>query len=109
LHKLAKKVVEDHCSSDRKFRYAGKEGLARKMFASFQLSGRIPIDNFYGRLKAAPQLDFLYPFQGVYINSKEDRYMKGKRQSTLEPVFGTLVQFMGYGKYIPSGRGRRTK
>ncbi len=29
------------------------------------------------------------------VNSPRGRYMKGKRQSTVEPVFGTLTQFMG--------------
>jgi hypothetical protein len=29
------------------------------------------------------------------IKSKRGRYMKAKRQSTVEPVFGTLTQFMG--------------
>jgi len=32
------------------------------------------------------------------VQSKEGRYMKGKRQSTVEPVFGTLTQFMGMRK-----------
>ena len=32
------------------------------------------------------------------VNSREGRYMKGKRQSTVEPVFGTLTQFMGMRK-----------
>lgn len=32
------------------------------------------------------------------IESKQGRYMKSKRQSTVEPVFGTLTQFMGLGK-----------
>ncbi|MCD8455189.1 IS1182 family transposase [Tenacibaculum finnmarkense genomovar ulcerans] len=32
------------------------------------------------------------------IKSKKGRYMKGKRQSTVEPVFGTLTQFMGLRK-----------
>ncbi|MGB3149757.1 MAG: transposase [Maribacter sp.] len=29
------------------------------------------------------------------VESQQGRYMKGKRQSTVEPVFGTLTQFMG--------------
>ena len=29
------------------------------------------------------------------VNSKRGRYMKAKRQCTVEPVFGTLTQFMG--------------
>ena len=32
------------------------------------------------------------------VNSKRGRYMKGKRQSTVEPVFGTLTQYMGLRK-----------
>ena len=32
------------------------------------------------------------------IKSKRGLYMKGKRQSTVEPVFGTLTQFMGLRK-----------
>jgi transposase len=32
------------------------------------------------------------------VNSKKGRYMKGKRQSTVEPVFGTLTQFLGMRK-----------
>ena len=32
------------------------------------------------------------------VNSKRGHYMKSKRQSTVEPVFGTLTQFMGLRK-----------
>ncbi len=32
------------------------------------------------------------------MNSKRGWYMKSKRQSTVEPVFGTLTQFMGLRK-----------
>ena len=32
------------------------------------------------------------------VNSKRGRYLKSKRQSTVEPVFGTLTQFMGLRK-----------
>ena len=32
------------------------------------------------------------------VNSRRGKYMKGKRQSTVEPVFGTLTQFMGLRK-----------
>jgi len=32
------------------------------------------------------------------VNSPQGRYMKKKRQSTVEPVFGTLTQFMGMRK-----------
>ncbi|WP_245628315.1 IS1182 family transposase [Croceitalea dokdonensis] len=32
------------------------------------------------------------------VESPQGKYMKGKRQSTVEPVFGTLTQFMGMRK-----------
>lgn len=32
------------------------------------------------------------------VNTKQGHYMKSKRQSTVEPVFGTLTQFMGLRK-----------
>ena len=34
----------------------------------------------------------------IPFKSNQGRYMKGKRQSTVEPVFGTLTQFMGLNK-----------
>ncbi|WP_394331587.1 hypothetical protein [Pustulibacterium marinum] len=32
------------------------------------------------------------------VQSKQGRYMKAKRSSTVEPVFGILTQFMGLAK-----------
>jgi hypothetical protein len=37
------------------------------------------------------------------IKSKQGRTMKSKRQSTVEPVFGTLTQFMGLRKVNTKG------
>lgn len=39
-----------------------------------------------------------YERNNARVNSKRGRYMKGKRQSTVEPVFGTLTQFIGLRK-----------
>ncbi|RXP51962.1 hypothetical protein EC396_12025 [Lutibacter sp. HS1-25] len=39
-----------------------------------------------------------YERNNTRVNSKRGSYMKGKRQSTVEPVFGTLTQFMGLRK-----------
>ncbi|HEX9827455.1 MAG TPA: transposase, partial [Flavobacteriaceae bacterium] len=39
----------------------------------------------------------------------QGRYMKGKRQSTVEPVFGTLTQFMGLRKVNTIGIGQANK
>lgn len=43
------------------------------------------------------------------VDSKEVRYMKGKRQSTVEPVFGTLTQFMGLRKINTIGLEQANK
>jgi hypothetical protein len=37
------------------------------------------------------------------VNSAQGRYMKAKRQSTVEPVFGTLTQFRGMSKVYTLG------
>ncbi len=43
------------------------------------------------------------------VESREGRYMKGKRQSTVEPVFGTLTQFMGLRKISTIGLEQANK
>ncbi len=43
------------------------------------------------------------------VTSKQGRYMKGKRQSTVEPVFGTLTQFMGLRKINTIGLKQANK
>ncbi len=43
------------------------------------------------------------------VNSKRGSYMKSKRQSTVEPVFGTLTQFMGLRKINTLGIAQANK
>ncbi len=43
------------------------------------------------------------------VNSKQGRYMKYKRSSTVEPVFGTLTQFMGLRKINTIGINQANK
>jgi len=43
------------------------------------------------------------------VNSPRGRYMKGKRQSTVEPVFGTLTQFMSLRKINTLGLKQANK
>ena len=43
------------------------------------------------------------------VESPQGRYMKGRRQSTVEPVFGTLTQFMGLGKVNTIGLRQANK
>lgn len=43
------------------------------------------------------------------VKSPQGRYMKAKRQSTVEPVFGTLTQFMGLRKLNTIGLAQANK
>ena len=43
------------------------------------------------------------------VESPQGRYLKGKRQSTVEPVFGTLTQFMGLRKVNTIGLRQANK
>lgn len=43
------------------------------------------------------------------VKCKLGKYMKGKRQSTVEPVFGTLTQFMGMRKVNTIGLQQANK
>jgi transposase len=43
------------------------------------------------------------------VGSPQGSYMKGKRQSTVEPVFGTLTQFMGLRKINTKGIDQANK
>ena len=43
------------------------------------------------------------------VESPQGRYMKGKRQSTVEPVFGTLTQFVGLRKVNTIGLRQANK
>lgn len=50
-----------------------------------------------------------YERNNARVNSKQGRYMKAKRQSTVEPVFGTLTQFMGLRKINTIGLSQANK
>ncbi len=50
-----------------------------------------------------------YQRNNARVNSPQGRYMKGKRQSTVEPVFGTLTQFMGLRKINTIGLKQANK
>ena len=50
-----------------------------------------------------------YERNGRRVESSEGRYLKGKRQSTVEPVFGTLTQFMGLRKINTIGLKQANK
>ena len=74
----------------------GKKKYQEKLFTDFRLSDRIPKDNFYRRLKAALDLDFLYPLtKGFYGQSG---------QKSIDPVVFFKLCLVGYLENIPSDR-----
>jgi transposase len=50
-----------------------------------------------------------YERNNARVHSPQGNYMKGKRQSTVEPVFGTLTQFMGLRKINTIGLKQANK
>ncbi|WP_299212632.1 IS1182 family transposase [uncultured Aquimarina sp.] len=50
-----------------------------------------------------------YQRNNTRVNSSQGRYMKAKRQSTVEPVFGTLKEFMGMYKINTIGLAQANK
>ena len=99
LHKLAKKVVDDHCRSGKGSYLKGVQGkkdYQEKLFARFQLSERVPRDNFYRKLKGVLDLDFLYPLTKGYYGQSG--------QKSIDPVVFFKLCLVGYLENIISDR-----
>jgi len=76
--------------------YARKKKYQEKLFTDFRLSDRISKENFYRRLKAALDLDFLYRLtKGFYGQSG---------QKSFDPVDFFKFCLVGYLENIPSDR-----
>ena len=74
----------------------GKKRYQEKLFNNFQLSERIPKENFYRRLNSAVDLDFLYPLTKGY-------YGQSGRKS-IDPVVFFKLCLVGYLENIISDR-----
>lgn len=74
----------------------GKKYYAPKLFNSFQLSERVPEDNFYRRLKEAIDMQWLYKATKKYYG------MEG--QSSIDPVVFFRFMLVGYLENIISDR-----
>jgi transposase len=66
----------------------GKKDYQEKLYTNFQLSQRIPKDNFYRRLKGFPDLGFLYKLVEPY-------YGKGGQKS-IDPVVFFKLMLVSY-------------
>ncbi|NMH87355.1 transposase [Flavivirga sp. Y03] len=74
----------------------GKKDYQEKLFAQFQLSERIPKENFYRRLKEVLDLDFLYELTRSYYGSSG--------QKSIDPVVFFKLCLVGYLENIISDR-----
>ena len=74
----------------------GKKTYQEKLFNNFQLSDRVPVTNFYRRLKEVLHLDFLY--------KETRRYYGDSGQQSIDPVVFFKLCLVGYFENIISDR-----
>ncbi len=74
----------------------GKKVYQEKLFTSFQLSHKIPENNFYRRLKQTLKLSFLY--------KETNRYYGSCGQKSIDPVVFFKLSLVGYLENIISHR-----
>jgi transposase len=74
----------------------GKKDHQEKLFIQFQLSNRVPADNFYRRLKEMLNLDFLYQSTSVHYGKEG--------QKSIDPVVFMKLMLVGYLENITSDR-----
>ena len=74
----------------------GKKHLSQKLFVSFQLSDRVPSDNFYRRLGDELDLSFLY--------GETKRYYGSEGQKSIDPVVFFKLILVGYLENLNSDR-----
>jgi len=74
----------------------GKKVFQEKLFTNFQLSHRVPENNFYRRLKQALDLNFLY--------KETQQYYGNCGQKSIDPVVFFKLSLVGYLENIISHR-----
>ena len=74
----------------------GKKDYQEKLFAQFQLSERVPKQNFYRRLREVLDLDFLYRLTKSYYGESG--------QKSIDPVVFFKLCLVGYLENIISDR-----
>lgn len=75
----------------------GQKDYTEKLFTIFQLSERVPEDNFYRRLKEALNLKFLRKLTAPYYGSCG--------QKSIDPEVFMKLMLVGYLENLPSDRG----
>ena len=74
----------------------GKKHFTEKLFTSFQLSDRVPEDNFYRRLKALLDLRWLYKATKKYYGTEG--------QQSIDPMVFFKLMLIGYLENLGSDR-----
>lgn len=74
----------------------GKKQFTEKLFTNFQLSERVPEDNFYRRLKAVLNLQWLYKATKKYYGTEG--------QQSIDPVVFFKLMLIGYLENLGSDR-----
>ncbi len=74
----------------------GRKAFEEKLFTNFQLSDRVPTDNFYRRLKETLDLRLLYKLTA--------RYYGTEGQESIDPVVFFKLMLVGYLKNLGSDR-----
>jgi transposase len=74
----------------------GKKDYQEKLFMNFQLSDRVPAENFYRRLKEQLDLSFLY--------KETKKYYGSEGQQSIDPVVFFKLILIGYLENLNSNR-----
>jgi transposase len=74
----------------------GKKHYSEKLFKQFQLSDRVPEDNFYRRLKKLLDLHWLY--------KATQKYYGTEGQQSIDPVVFFKLMLIGYLENLGSDR-----
>ena len=74
----------------------GKKKFSEKMFTNFQLSERVPADNFYGRLRQTLDLGWLYKATKEYYGTEG--------QQSIDPIVFFKLMLIGYLENLGSDR-----
>ena len=74
----------------------GKKQFSEKLFTNFQLSERVPADNFYRRLKEVLNLHWLY--------KATQKYYGTEGQQSIDPIVFFKIMLIGYLENLGSDR-----
>ena len=74
----------------------GRKTFEEKLFTNFQLSDRVPEDNFYRKLKDTLDLQFIYKLTAKYYGTEG--------QESIDPVVFFKLMLIGYFENLASDR-----